>query len=270
MQSLFSESQSRIDRLQIAALCGLMVLGALFVYSATMVSETALSAPLYKQIWFRQIIWYLIGLGAATGVCLINYHTLARWAVVAYWGSIVLLVVVLFLGTSRSGARRWFDLGFFSLQPSEFAKLAFILAQAHFLSRPPEELQTQSSFWISLGMMGLPFLLIMKEPDLGSALVLLPTGFAMAFVAGIPKRFLVRFIAGIGVLAALFLVDVLFAPPGWWQIKLENYQRQRLQVYFGADFAARSASPAERAAAHHVQSEKSYQVRQALISVGSG
>ena len=270
MQSLFSESQSRIDRLQVAALCGLMILGALFVYSATMVTESALSAPLYKQIWFRQIVWYLAGLGAATALCLINYHTLARWAEVAYWGSIVLLVVVLFLGTSRAGARRWFDLGFFSLQPSEFAKLAFILAQAHFLSRPAEELQLQSSFWRWVAMMVLPFLLIMKEPDLGSALVLLPTGFAMAFVAGTPRRFLVRFIGGIGVLAALFLVDVLLAPPGWWQIKLENYQRQRLLVYFGADFAPANASAEEKARARHDQWQKSYQVRQALISVGTG
>src|SRR5712671_1478926 len=166
MQSLFSESQSRIDRLQIAALCALMVLGALFVYSATMVTESAVSAPLYKQIWFRQIIWYGIGIVAATGLCLINYHTLARWAMVGYWGAVLLLVVVLFLGTARAGARRWFDLGFFSLQPSEFAKLAFILAQAHFLSRPPEELEVQSSFWKAVGMIVLPFLLIMKEPDL--------------------------------------------------------------------------------------------------------
>jgi rod shape determining protein RodA len=69
---------------------------------------------------------------------------------------------------------------------------------------------------------------------------------------------------------ALFLVDVLFAPPGWWQIKLENYQRQRLLVYFGVDFASASSSPAEKARAREVQRTKSYQVQQALISVGSG
>src|SRR6266700_1131251 len=146
MQSLFSESQSRIDRLQLAALCALMVLGALFVYSATMVTESAISAPLYKQIWFRQIIWYAVGIVAAVGLCLINYHTLARWAMVAYWGAVFLLILVLILGTSRAGARRWFDLGFFSLQPSEFAKLAFILAQANFLSRPADELGLSSAF----------------------------------------------------------------------------------------------------------------------------
>ena len=269
-EAIFTESRSRIDRLQIAALCGLMLLGVLFVYSATMVTESAMSAPLYKQMWLRQMVWYVVGLGVATALCLINYHTLARWAMVAYWASIALLALVLVCGSLRAGARRWFDLGFFSLQPSEFAKLAFILAQASFLSRPPDQLAAPLTFWKAIGMMLLPFVLILKEPDLGSALVLLPTGLAMLFAAGTPKRYLAWLIGGVGVLAALFLVDVLFAPPGWWQIKLENYQRQRLLVYFGADFATADDSPAQRAAAHRVQLEKSYQVRQALISSGSG
>jgi rod shape determining protein RodA len=77
-------------------------------------------------------------------------------------------------------------------------------------------------------------------------------------------------LVGVAALAALFLVDILFAPPGWWQLKLENYQRQRLLVYFGADFAPRDASPAQRAAAQQLQHDKSYQVHQAQISVGSG
>src|SRR2546427_4350842 len=270
MQNLFSESQSRIDRLQIAALCGLMLIGALFVYSATTVTEAAMAAPFYKQPWLRQLLWYALGSGAAITLCLINYHTLARWAMVVYWGSIVLLIAVLFLGTWRAGARRWFDLGFFSLQPSEFSKLAFILAQAHLLSRPAEELQNQGSFWKAIGMMLLPFVLILKEPDLGSALVILPTGLVLLFVAGFPKKYLACLGGAVGILAALFLVDVLFAPPGWWQVKLENYQRQRLLVYFGASFAAPNASAKERAEAARLQAAKSYQVQQALISVGSG
>ena len=268
--TLFSESRSRIDRVQIAALWALMVIGVLFVYSATMVTESALSAPLYKQKWLLQIVWYLVGLAAAVAMCLVRYQTLARWSMIAYWCGIALLVLVLLFGTVRSGARRWFDLRFFLLQPSEFAKLAFILAQANFLSRPQDELKEPLLFWQAIGMILLPFLLILKEPDLGSALVLLPTGFVMLFAAGAPRKYLVQLFAGIGVLAGLFLVDVLWAPPGWWQIKLENYQRQRLMVYFGTDFARQNATPAEKARAKEEQAQKSYQVRQALISVGSG
>jgi rod shape determining protein RodA len=182
-----------------------------------------------------------------------------------------MLIAVLGVGSTHGwGARRWIDLGPFQFQPSEFAKLAFILTEAHFLSRPVEELREPLNFLKALGLMLLPFVLILIEPDLGSALVLLPTGLVMLFVAGTPHRFLTRLLGGVGILAALFLVDVLFTPPGWWQLKLEQYQRQRLLVYFNADFAAPNATPEQRAAAHRDQWEKSYQVRQALISVGSG
>src|SRR5436190_5226888 len=94
---------------------------------------------------------YVIGAGGAATLCFISYQTLARWAMVFYWLGIVLLIAVLFLGTLRAGARRWFDLGLLSLQPSEFAKLAFILAQAHFLSRPAEELRDPALFFKSIG-----------------------------------------------------------------------------------------------------------------------
>ena len=152
---------------------------------------------------------------------------------------------------------------------SEFAKLAFIVVMAHFLSRPTEELRQPVIFWKATGLMILPFILIMKEPDLGSAIVFVPVWFAMLFVAGVPRKFLVKLVAVVGVVAALFLVDVLFAPPGW-QIKLHEYQRQRLLVYFGKDFAPENATPAQKAKAREEQAEKMYQGKQALISVGSG
>jgi rod shape determining protein RodA len=264
-----NERPSRIDRVQLVALVGLTLLGVAFVYSATMASESARLAPWYNQSWFRQIVWYLLGTGAAAALCCVDYHTLARWSMVAYWLAMLLLVMVLLFGTVRFGARRWFDLGFFSLQPSEFAKLAFILAQAHFLSRPVEELRVPLTFWKVLGLMLLPFVLILKEPDLGSALVLLPTGLAMLFVAGLPRRYLLRLLGGIGILGALFLVDVLFAPPNW-QLKLEDYQRRRLLVYFGKDYASARAPKAERDRLRKQQFDDSHNVRQALIAVGSG
>ena len=269
----FNEHHGRLDRLQLAALAGLMLLGLLFVYSATMVSESARALPWYDQTCVRQLVWYVVGIGVAATICLVDYHALARWAMMAYWGAVLSLVLVLFLGTVRFGARRWFDLGFFSLQPCEFAKLAFILAQAHFLSRPVDELRLPGNFWKGIGLMLLPFALIFKEPDLGSALVFLPTGLAMMLVAGTPRKYLIRLVGGVGILAALFLVDVLFAPPGWWQISLQPYQRNRLLVYFDRDythFALPNATPAELQRLREKQFNDSHNVRQALISVGSG
>jgi rod shape determining protein RodA len=263
--------QSRVDKLQLAALACLMFVGVAFVYSATMIGETAVSLPLYDQLWFRQIVWYALGVGGAVVLCLIDYRVIARWSFVIYWLTIVLLIAVLIpgIGSVRFGARRWFDLHVFQLQPSEFAKLALILALAHFLSRPPDELRLPGNFWKSIGLMMLPFVLILKEPDLGSALVLIPTGLAMMFVAGIPRRYLMQLVGGVGLLGVLLLGDVLFAPPHL-RIPIQEYQRQRLLVYFGTSFANANASSEEKAKAKLTEMEKSYQVRQALIAVGDG
>ena len=257
------------------SLLGLMIIGAAFVYSATSVSEPARDLPWYQQRFFvMQLVWYTVGLVAAIAVCLVDYHILARWSLVAYWVAILLLVLVLTpLGTVKMGARRWIDFGPAQLQPSEFAKLAFIFVQAHFLSRPVDELRLPPVFWRAIGLTVLPFALIIKEPDLGSALIFLPIGLVMHYVAGVPIRYLTRLVGAVGILIALLLVDVLFAPPGWYSIKLENYQKRRLLVYFGLDyarFASPSAVPSELSKLRERQRDDSHQSRQALISVGSG
>jgi rod shape determining protein RodA len=138
------------------------------------------------------------------------------------------------------------------------------------LSRPPDELRLGGNFVKALALMALPFLLIMKEPDLGSALVFIPAGLVMMFVAGVPQRYLVRLVGVVGLLGALFLADVLLAPPNW-QIKLEDYQKRRLQVFFGIPPTPRpNASKADLELLRRQQFDDSHNVRQALISVGSG
>ena len=270
-----NERPGKLDRLQLAALAGLMFVGTMFVYSATMANPALSSLPWYDQSWVRQFVWCALGIGAGGVLCLLDYHTLSRWSFLAYWAAIFFLVVVLIphVGSMRFGARRWIDLGPFQFQPSEFAKLAFILSAAHFLSRPADELRQPANFWKGIGLLLLPFLLILKEPDLGSALVLLPTGLVMMFVAGTPKRYLLKLTGAVGLLAALFLVDAVFLPPGWWQISMQPYQRDRLLVYFGrdyTDFAPPNATPAELQRLHQQQLDDEYNVRQSLISVGSG
>ncbi|HXT40928.1 MAG TPA: rod shape-determining protein RodA [Candidatus Angelobacter sp.] len=263
-----NERQSRVDWQMIVAVLGLMVIGVSFIYSAKPPTETT---AWYNAFYVRQIIWYAMGIGGAIAVCLVDYHSLSRWALIAYWGTILLLIAVLLphIGAYRLGARRWIDLGFFQLQPSEFAKLSFIFIQAHFLSRPGEELRQPYVFVKAVGLTLLPFLLILKEPDLGSSLVLLPVGLVMTYVAGVPPRFLLRLVGTVGVLVALLLADILFAPSNW-QIKLEDYQRRRLWVYFGRDFAADKNTETERQKARLQERNDSWNVRQALISVGSG
>src|SRR5436853_7222517 len=219
---LGKDRQSKIDWLLLIAISGLMVLGVAFVYSATMANDSTLVTPWYRQRFFMQSVWCLFGLTAAAFICLLDYHLLARWGLIAYWATILSLILVLIPGIGAThgwGARRWIDLGFFQAQPSEFAKLSFILAMANFLSRPEDELRLPVNFWKALGMTVLPFLLIMKEPDLGSALILLPVGLTMLYVAGIPVRYLKNLVGGFAILIALLIVDVLFAPPRF-QIKM--------------------------------------------------
>ncbi len=194
------ERQSRVEWLQVLALLGLMAVGIAFIYSATLAHKTN-AVPWYREQFFMQMVWYAVGITAAVVICFIEYHTLARWSLVGYWLAILLLVLVLIPGIGSThgwGARRWIDVGPFAGQPSEFAKLAFIVAFANFLSRPIDELRLPRVFFRALGMIALPFVLIMKEPDLGSALIFLPVGLVMMFVAGVPAVFLRRLLLAVG------------------------------------------------------------------------
>lgn len=264
--------EASVDWPSLLAVAGLMVLGSLFIASATLAKESTAGLPWFQQEHYRQLIWYAFGLVLATLVCLMDYRQIARWSLVAYGLAIALLVVVLIphLGTTHGwGARRWIDLGPFQFQPSEFAKLAFLLMMASYLSRPAAELRQVPVFLKALGMALLPFVLILKEPDLGSALVFLPVGLVMMFVAGVPGRYLWQFVGGLGVVVVLLLIDILFAPPQW-QVKLEPYQRRRLMVYFDVNFVPANATEAERQRALKEYRDASHNVEQALISVGSG
>ena len=264
------QRESLIDRTLWLGVLGLMAVGALFIFSATGANESARNAAWFDYTAVRQSLAYVLGVVLVGASCLIDYARLARWALLAYWFSILLLVGVYVIGVERLGAKRWIDLGPIQFQPSEFAKLAFLFAVANFLSRPVGELASPVIFMKALGMAFLPFGLIVKQPDLGSALVFLPMALVMMLVAGVPQRFLVRFLACGFLLVSLVMVDVMFASPKWSFIRLEEYQKHRLLVYFNLDFAPRNATESERLAARAEKDKKSYNVKQALISVGSG
>jgi rod shape determining protein RodA len=245
----------------LGAILLLMAVSLAFVHSSTLGDH---------MTTLKQGLWFAAGLSGAVLICVVDYHILCRWAWIAYVASIILLTGILIFGAKINGARRWIDLGPFSFQPSEFSKIAVILALAHFLSRPIEELRLINVVAKTLGLVMLPFGLILLEPDMGSALVLLPTMLAMMLVAGVPMRLLSKLIACAGLLAGLLIVDVLFAPEKFQVLKLREYQRHRLMVYFGKDFAPKNATPEQRAYYRELERQKGWNVQQALISVGSG
>lgn len=253
----------------LAATFCLMLVGIMFIISARIGSDTTLSW--YQTNAFRQGIWYFIGSVMMICVCLVDYKILSRFSLLAYWIVIGMLLLVLIphIGSLRFGARRWFDLWFFQFQPSEFAKLAYIFALAHFLERPLVELRVYNVFLKGLGMMALPFCLIMLEPDLGSALVFIPTGFIMMYAGGVPVKYLTKVGGLVLIFISLFIVDIVYAPENW-RLPLEDYQRRRLLVYFNQDYVQKDTPPAERQRLEQLQRTDSYNIEQALISVGSG
>lgn len=255
------------------AVLGLMLVGAAFIFSATANTDSANHLPWWRFRVFTQGAAYVIGLVAAFVVSLLDYGRIARWSLVAYWASVLLLIFVLIPGIGSDngwGAMRWIEVGPLQFQPSEFAKLAFLFSLANYLSRPTGELSSPFIVGKALAMALLPFTLIAVQPDLGSAAVFLPVAFVQLLVAGAPRRFLIRFCTGVGLVAALLLADALFVPSGWHFVPLKDYQRARLQVYFGLNPIPRDATAVQRAAAKAELKRKSYNIEQALISVGSG
>jgi len=264
------EKFGAIEWLLVAATLLLVAIGVAFISSARTSAELAEDYSLFRQFYFKQFIFACLGLTAAIAANLLDYHSWARWSLVFYWACIGILLLVPFIGVSAGGATRWLNLGLFNFQPSELAKLAFIFMLASFLARPDQELRLVGNFWKAIGMMVLPFIIILKEPDLGSALIFIPVGLVMMYVGGIPLKYLGQLVGGAALLIVLVLADVFFAPKTLQFIQLEEYQKHRLMTYFGMDFAPKDATEAQRRAARHLQEQKSYQVRQALISVGSG
>ena len=266
----------RLDRIMLAAIAGLMLFGTFFVYSATYNNELFTSASWFRQPHVKQIIFYGAGISIAFIICLKDYNVLSRWSYVFYWLSMASLVLVLIpgIGSVRYGARRWFDLGVTQFQPSELAKIAFILVMAQFLSRPRGELEDRHVLLQGIALAALPFGLILLEPDLGSALIILPTALAMMFVAGAPAGFVKKLVGVIVLFVAVILSYVFFVPKDWKPIDIPDYQKRRLMVYFGADYAKQyagaDATTAEIRQARAMQRQDSYNVVQAMISVGSG
>jgi rod shape determining protein RodA len=200
-------------------------------------------ATLVPRMGARQLI--ALGIAALGGmvVVAVDYRTLARWACWAYGLGLLVLTVVLLAGRSALGARRWIAVGPISLQPSEIFKLALIGTLAFYLARRQSYRPGWDRVVVPLALTLPAVLLIIKQPDLGTALTLLPVAAALIIVGGARWRHL-GMLAGCG-LALL---------PGLWFF-LRNYQRERILVYIDP-----SRDPLGAA----------WNVIQAKITIGSG
>ncbi len=169
----------------LATMLALAAFGICSIYSATYRGEDQPNAPFY----WMQAVWVGAGLIAYTLAIIIDYRQIGKWTWVLYSICVLLLVFVLGFSTQRYGASRWIGIKGFGIQPSEFAKIGLVFALAYFLSDPDREVRSFKTLALCILMLFVTMGLILMQPDLGSALVLLPMAVAMLFVAGIPLRY---------------------------------------------------------------------------------
>lgn len=172
--------------------------------------------------FLRQVVWIGLGVAVFFGASRIDWRFLRRGGVAAalYAGILLPLIFLVIAGQTMKGARSWFDLGAFALQPVEFVKLALIIALAKYFSRRHIEIRNIRHILVSGAYAGIVFVLVALQPDFGSAIIIALIWFGMVLLSGISRTH---------VFAVLSLGAVLFA--GLWLFGFEDYQKQRVMTF---------------------------------------
>ncbi len=215
-------------------ICGL---GVMEIYSATYGTK-------FQGAHVKQVYWIVGGVIAMFLLSLLNYHVLLGNAHWMYVVALASLIAVRIFGKKYLGARRWIQIGPNHFQPSEWVKLILILAVAKYFAEERSS-EASGSDIVKVGLMvGLPFLMVLAQPDLGTALTYLPVAIMGFFLGGMKVKH-----------AAVILVCLALVMPVAWFKVLKPYQRDRLTSFMDPE-----ADP----------QKKGYQVLQSLVAVGSG
>jgi rod shape determining protein RodA len=223
----------------IATIMTMMALGVLTIYSSNALATSAFR----KTLHLRQLAWVGIGLGGMLVTCLVSYRSLGRFAYVFFGATILLLAVVLVIGKTGLGAQRWIRLGGFAFQPSEFTKLGLVFFLARYFDDRREHLHEAKTMILPAALTGLCMLLVLKQPDLGTALLLGFISLGMMLMVGLDWRRLIPFVVGGGLVA-----------PVLWAV-LKPYQKRRILVFLDPEMDPLGAG---------------YHIAQSKIAVGSG
>jgi rod shape determining protein RodA len=224
-----------IDWILIGAVLAICCIGLAMIYSATGGAT---------RVYWTQVYALGLGLIAMTATLSIDYRSLADKSHWIYFAMMILLISVLFVGSVRGGSRRWIDLGFFNLQPSEFAKAVLALMLAKMLGEERRPALTNNDLFLAAVLTAVPFVIILRQPDLGTAATLLPILLVVAFVAGMPMKYIY-----------VGMVVAVLAAPVAYKFALQDYQRERISTFLDPASDPRGAG---------------YQQIQARITVGSG
>lgn len=228
----------RLDWTLLATVLLLVAVGCTMIYSAT-------RAEMGGRKLMLQLVWVALGLAVLASVTIVDYNRLASLAIPFLGFCVFLLLVVLVSGHFVQGARRWIPLGPLNIQPSELLKLALIVFLGGYLAHHEEETQDFALVLRALVYMGLPTLLVLAQPDLGTPVLLFLVWMAMLFLSGAR-------VIHLGGIAFAFLM--LFTA-AWGLNIIPRHQKDRLTAFIDPD-----ADP----------QGQGWQLKQSLIAIGSG
>lgn len=208
-------------------------------------SATHINTPGEDRYWYvqRQGLFAVFNAVVVFFILNFDYKSLSKYANILYILNLIMLLAVMVVGQSALGAQRWIQLGPISIQPSEFSKIIMIISLANLLDKRQGHMHSLKELVPVFLYVGLPFLLVLKQPDLGTSLVFLAILFGMLFVAGISTRHLAM-IVGAG--CALL--------PVFWHF-LKDYQKMRLTVFLNPNVDPLGSG---------------YHIIQSKIAIGSG
>ena len=217
----------------------LCIIGLVALFSATQETE--------HDEFNKQCIWLAVSLVIVVGVMLIDYEMLVKASPIFYGLFILLLIAVLFT-PEVNGATSWFDIGFFSFQPAEFAKVFVILflalAMTKIQERNKADINKPTRLLILLAILGVPVLLIIKQPDYGTAAAFLVAMLLMLITAGIDKKYII-------ISAILVVISI----PILYNFVLPEHAKQRIDIFLNPESDPRGAG---------------YNIIQSKLAIGAG
>ncbi len=240
----FYKLLTKLDYGMLGALTAIVVMG-LFVLDSAAASKGT-------NYVLRQSAFILAGIAIFFGSLRFDYTILKKYSKQLYVFSVLFLLAVRLFGVERGGAKGWFFIGSFGLQPAEFCKILLIISYAQFLSSRRENLQTLRELLPCFFFMVVPVLLLMLQPDLGSAMVYIFVMVGMLFVAGANRKWLVSLFGGGTAALIIYLIGVWKFD--WW-CPLQAYQLNRFLVLFDSSIDPQGAG---------------YNVWQSRIAIGNG
>ena len=230
----------RMDFTLLMASLGIIIMSLVIIGSATHINTPGEERYYFVQ---RQGIFTILNIAAAAFFMNFDYKMLQGYGKKLYIFNLVMLLAVMLVGQSALGAQRWISIGPISIQPSEFSKLIMIVCLASVLEERVGKLNTLDDLLPVAAYMGVPFLLVLKQPDLGTSLVFMAIFFGMAFVSGIRLKLLFG-IFGAGIAAMPIL----------WHF-LKDYQKMRIMVFMDPNVDPLGSG---------------YHIIQSKIAIGSG